>query len=190
MSRFPPDKKGRIPLRSPPLLTTTHHTLAVALPAKSYNPEGTSRAQRRLNLCPRLHSSPGAESIPTAWTNSESVFSSRIRAASMERLWSLAGATSGMLETVLREYVAYYNTHRPHRSLDQQPPLLKMRPVPPPDHEWRVRRRDRLGGLFHEYELAHSDTRCESKTAAASCAAGPHALRAQSPTRARFDPPA
>src|SRR2546426_1072608 len=29
------------------------------------------------------------------------------------------------LETVLREYVAYYNTHRPHRSLDQQPPLAK-----------------------------------------------------------------
>jgi putative transposase len=58
------------------------------------------------------------------------------------------------LETVLREYVAYYNTLRPHRSLDQQSPLLKMRPVPPTDHEWRVRRRDRLGGLFHEYELA------------------------------------
>jgi transposase len=58
------------------------------------------------------------------------------------------------LETVLREYVAYYNTHRPHRSLDQQPPLPKTRPVPPTDREWRVRRRDRLGGLFHEYELA------------------------------------
>jgi putative transposase len=58
------------------------------------------------------------------------------------------------LETVLREYVAYYNTHRPHRSLDQQPPLVTMRPVPPPDQEWRVRRRDRLGGLLHEYELA------------------------------------
>ncbi len=58
------------------------------------------------------------------------------------------------LERVLREYVAYYNTHRPHRSLDQHPPLLKMRPVPPPDHEWRVRRRDRIGGLLHEYELA------------------------------------
>src|SRR6266545_4616359 len=58
------------------------------------------------------------------------------------------------LETVLREYVAYYNTHRPHRSLDQQPPLPKVRPVPPPDHEWRVRRHDRLGGLLHEYELA------------------------------------
>jgi hypothetical protein len=59
------------------------------------------------------------------------------------------------LETVLREYVAYYNTHRPHRSLDQQPPLPK-KPVPPPDDEWRVRRRDRLGGLLHEYELAAS----------------------------------
>jgi transposase InsO family protein len=58
------------------------------------------------------------------------------------------------LETVLREYVSYYNTHRPHRSLDQQPPLLKMKPGPPPDHEWRVRRHDRLGGLLHEYELA------------------------------------
>jgi putative transposase len=58
------------------------------------------------------------------------------------------------LETVLREYVAYYNTHRPHRSLDQQPPLLTTKSGSPPEHEWRVRRRDRLGGLLHEYELA------------------------------------
>jgi hypothetical protein len=29
-----------------------------------------------------------------------------------------------------------------------------MRPVTPTDHDWRVRRRDRLGGLLHEYELA------------------------------------
>jgi putative transposase len=57
------------------------------------------------------------------------------------------------LETVLREYVGYYNTHRPHRSLDQQPPLPKIGPVPPLHHERRVRRRDRLGGLLHEYEL-------------------------------------
>jgi hypothetical protein len=44
--------------------------------------------------------------------------------------------------------------HRPHRSLDQQLPLPKIRPATPTDHEWRVHRRDRLGGLFHEYELA------------------------------------
>jgi putative transposase len=55
---------------------------------------------------------------------------------------------------VLREYVARYNMHRPHRSLEQRPPLLKPVPVSAHDHEGRVRRRDRLGGLIHEYELA------------------------------------
>jgi putative transposase len=58
------------------------------------------------------------------------------------------------LETVLREYVAYCNTHRPHRTLEQQPPLAKTDPVLAAAHECRVRRRDRLGGLLHEYELA------------------------------------
>jgi transposase len=58
------------------------------------------------------------------------------------------------LERVLREYVAHYNTHRPHRSLEQRPPVLKPLGVPTHDHERRVRRRDRLGGLLHEYELA------------------------------------
>jgi putative transposase len=58
------------------------------------------------------------------------------------------------LETVLREYVAYYNTHRPHRSLEQQTPLVKTASISAADNELRVRRRDRLGGLLHEYELA------------------------------------
>jgi len=58
------------------------------------------------------------------------------------------------LETVLREYVTYYNTHRPHRSLEQQPPLLKTASISAADNELRVRRRDRLDGLLHEYELA------------------------------------
>jgi transposase InsO family protein len=58
------------------------------------------------------------------------------------------------LERVLLEYVAHYNTHRPHRSLEQQPPLLETDPVSARDQEWHVRRRDRLGGLLHEYELA------------------------------------
>jgi putative transposase len=58
------------------------------------------------------------------------------------------------LEHVLREYVDHHNTHRPHRALDQQPPIPKPTPIrPPPDHA-HIRRRDRLGGLLHEYELA------------------------------------
>jgi hypothetical protein len=61
------------------------------------------------------------------------------------------------LERVLREYVEHYNTHRPHRALAQRPPLAKPPPSPPRgDDLLRLRRRDRLGGLLHEYELAAS----------------------------------
>ncbi len=58
------------------------------------------------------------------------------------------------LERVLHEYVAHHNTHRPHRALGQQPPLPRPVPIPAPPNQARVRRRDRLGGLLHEYELA------------------------------------
>jgi putative transposase len=53
------------------------------------------------------------------------------------------------LKLVLQEYVEHYNTHRPHRSLHQQPPAG---PTPPPSGATiRPLRRDRLGGLVHEY---------------------------------------
>jgi putative transposase len=58
------------------------------------------------------------------------------------------------LERVLREYVAHYNTHRPHRALEQRPPLLKLLPTSVHDDQYRVRRRDRVGGVVHEYERA------------------------------------
>jgi putative transposase len=62
------------------------------------------------------------------------------------------------LERVLTVYALHYNEHRPHRSLDQRPPLSQ----PPPNGDQasdlieldRVRRSDRLGGLIHEYQLA------------------------------------
>jgi putative transposase len=54
------------------------------------------------------------------------------------------------LEQVVRTYISHHNEHRPHRSLEQRPPLAKPPPgeQPPPD---QVGRRDRLGGLVHEY---------------------------------------
>ena len=54
------------------------------------------------------------------------------------------------LRSVLAEYVEHYNGHRPHRALGQAPPLEPSRAVvlAPPG---RVVRRDRLGGLIHEY---------------------------------------
>jgi putative transposase len=53
------------------------------------------------------------------------------------------------LAAVLREYVEHYNTHRPHRSLHQHPPAG--RTPPPSGATVRPLRRDRLGGLVHEY---------------------------------------
>jgi putative transposase len=60
------------------------------------------------------------------------------------------------LEQVLAEYMAHYNGHRPHRSLDQQPPLPgETRPASIGNPELtRLRRTDKLGGLIHEYKLA------------------------------------
>jgi putative transposase len=54
------------------------------------------------------------------------------------------------LETVLAEYVAHFNNHRPHRALQHAAPL---RPLPPPSSQpdLHIRRHDRLGGLIHEY---------------------------------------
>jgi putative transposase len=58
------------------------------------------------------------------------------------------------LERVLNEYVRHYNDERPHRSLDLLPPLPTRRGSK--ERAVRaavtaVRRRDRLGGLVHEY---------------------------------------
>ena len=63
------------------------------------------------------------------------------------------------LQHVLASYTRHYNEHRPHRALGQLPPLSQ----PPPRGERtmadvieldRVRRRELLGGLIHEYQLA------------------------------------
>ena len=57
------------------------------------------------------------------------------------------------LMTVLREYEDFYNTHRPHRALHQAAPLCPLPGgVADPD-QFRVRRRDRAGGVIHEYHL-------------------------------------
>jgi putative transposase len=51
---------------------------------------------------------------------------------------------------VLGEYADHYNTHRPHRTLQQNPPARRTRPSVQ-GTTIRVLRRDRLGGLIHEY---------------------------------------
>ena len=57
----------------------------------------------------------------------------------------------------LREFEGFYNRHRPHQGIANARPL---RPLPPPiiglDQiaHLDIRRRQRLGGILHEYEHA------------------------------------
>jgi putative transposase len=63
------------------------------------------------------------------------------------------------LQHVVTTYTRHYNEHRPHRGLGQRPPLSE---GPPSDEQPladmieldRIRRRELLGGLIHEYPLA------------------------------------
>ena len=56
------------------------------------------------------------------------------------------------LEHVLRVYVDHYNRERPHRALEQRAPESVDRRERSPAGE--IHRRDRLGGLIHEYYRA------------------------------------
>ena len=61
----------------------------------------------------------------------------------------------GHLEQVLRVYVEHYNQHRPHQALGLEAPDPPARvTIVDEDQQGRVRRRDLLGGLLHEYRPA------------------------------------
>jgi putative transposase len=54
------------------------------------------------------------------------------------------------LRLVLSEYADHYNSRRPHRTLQQNPPAGRAH-LPAEKAGRRILRRDRLGGLIHEY---------------------------------------
>ena len=61
------------------------------------------------------------------------------------------------LRHVLREYEHFYNQHRAHQALNQAAPLRAVPdPITDPERiaDLNVRRRDRLGGILHEYSHA------------------------------------
>jgi putative transposase len=55
------------------------------------------------------------------------------------------------LLSVLREYETHHNEHRPHRSLSQAAPLTPLPEAVDDLDAVRVRRRDLIGGIIHEY---------------------------------------
>jgi putative transposase len=78
-----------------------------------------------------------------------------VRTARSECLDWLLILSAQHLERALAVFIDHYNGWRPHRSLDLAPPNGR-----PPAPTWAgtqpiaVKRRDRLGGLIHEYECA------------------------------------
>jgi putative transposase len=59
-------------------------------------------------------------------------------------------------DAVSTEYLTHYNTARPHRSLGQLTPDQADTYPPEPVNlaEYRIRRKQILGGLTHEYYVA------------------------------------
>jgi putative transposase len=79
-----------------------------------------------------------------------------VRTARSECLDWLLILNRRQLTRVLPVFVQHYNSHRPHRSLNLTPPnptLPRLRQVSSAAPA-RVERRDRLGGLLHDYSLA------------------------------------
>ena len=59
------------------------------------------------------------------------------------------------LEQVVTDYIAHYNTHRPHRSLNHRPPLAdEQTPPATPPSPIQVTKTTRCNGLINEYRNA------------------------------------
>jgi len=84
---------------------------------------------------------PNANAYAERWVRT-------VRADCLDRLLILGRRH---LEHVLRVYRGHYNEHRPHRALDLRPPDGPI-PTKQTTATERVRRRDLLGGLIHEYQ--------------------------------------
>jgi putative transposase len=89
---------------------------------------------------------PRADAYPERWVRT-------VRTECLD--WTLVW-NQRQLHRVLTEYLRHYNTVRPHRSLDLQPPRLapRLTLVEPSGRESPVQRVDVLGGLIHEYRRA------------------------------------
>jgi transposase InsO family protein len=109
----------------------------------------------------------GAEILQTPYrTPNANAFAERfVRTVRSECLDHLLVVNEAHLERVLRSYACHYHRHRPHQGIAQEIPAPENGPLlvsPTSDsrhrhlrhHRRQLRRRDRLGGLIHEYQLA------------------------------------
>jgi putative transposase len=87
--------------------------------------------------------------VRSPWANA--VAERFVRTARAECTDRMLIFTRRHLERMLGRYVRHYNDERPHRGLQLETPVVKPRPTAAPPSCQRIRRRDVLGGLIHEY---------------------------------------
>jgi putative transposase len=109
--------------------------------AKFCGPFDEVFATAGLQVVRTLIRAPRANAISERW----------IRTVRMECLDWLLIFSRRHLEHVLRVYIRHYNRQRPHRALQLQAPEQEGLERTPLLVDARVHRRDRLGGLLHEY---------------------------------------
>jgi hypothetical protein len=73
-----------------------------------------------------------------------------VRVKRTGRRYAVVEEPRTVAQLVLDEYTGHYNVCRPHRALRQKPPAGRAHP-PVEVTGMRILRRDRLGGLIHEY---------------------------------------
>jgi putative transposase len=116
------------------------------------------RDQKFTNSFDEVFRSNGLEIIRTPFRTPQAngVAERFVRTVRSECLDWLLILNDQHLEQVLHVFVEHYNGHRPHRALALTPPRPTRPPVEPATErgEARIQRRDRLGGVIHEYVLA------------------------------------
>jgi transposase InsO family protein len=104
---------------------------------------------KRFGACfDEVFKAEGIEIVRTPWRAPKAnAYAERwIRTAQAECLDRVMVLGRRHLEQLLTTYVKHYNEERPHRSLGGPQPLRALSPEPS-----GIGRRDRLGGLIHEY---------------------------------------
>ena len=93
--------------------------------------------------------------IPVQAPNANAYAERWLRTVRSESLDWLLIMGRGHLEQVLRVYLDHDNAHRPHRALELNPPAPSTHlTLTNEDQHGRIQRRNRLGGLLHEYRRA------------------------------------
>ena len=116
------------------------------------------RDQKFTDSVDEVFRSDGMEIIRTPFRTPQAngVAERFVRTARSECLDWLLILNQQQLERAVGVFVDRYNGHRPHRALGLAPPCPTRPAVVPAttSGEARVQRRDRLGGVIHEYVLA------------------------------------